>query len=186
MSDITSVENVHIEGNKLYIPEGDPEKSKEQFFRLMEQRAKILDGDTYKRTAGKNNAFGHFGLHTKIISTEKSLTNAYIIINRDDFMLNGEDYTDLIPLTIRHESYEMWIYAKRGWSLFPTPAKLEESNVVNFAHNLALREEYRYAFELGKGERLLEFMKKWTSQHNFGKDVLKKDIEAFQKAQSRS
>lgn len=85
-----------------------------------------------------------------------SLVKATISVNVDEFHLDGEDYTDLIPIVVRHEVAKIYFYAKNGYSLYNPRGR------DGGAHCLALREEWRYAVELGKVERYWEFTSKFA------------------------
>jgi hypothetical protein len=81
----------------------------------------------------------------------------------------------------------MWTYAKNGWSLSPPPERIGKENRVAVAHGLATREEYRYAFEIGKAERYLEYIKKWSSRLPAREQqrLIAENEEAYKKAGSQ-
>lgn len=92
--------------------------------------------------------------------------NPAIYVNKGAFILDDEDFSDLIPITVRHEIAEFWTYVKTGYSFSPAPPYIGIGSRVAFAHGLALREEYFFAFELGKAERYLDFVKRLSDQKN--------------------
>jgi len=60
----------------------------------------------------------------------------------------SEDFSDLIPITIEHELWELWINLRHD-SLVPD---------VKRRHLFARCNEYEYALRIGKADRLLLFM----------------------------
>ncbi|MEI7652854.1 MAG: hypothetical protein WCJ70_01060 [bacterium] len=130
MSEVSQSEPIKIEGNKLLINRGEPAKSKEAFFGIMEQRVQRLAGDSYSRLAGAGSAMGHFMGVVFQVPEGKAIEDATIYVNEDDFRVNGEDFTDVIPVTVRHETFEMWTYAKNGWSLSPPQNVLAKKTVL--------------------------------------------------------
>lgn len=86
------------------------------------------------------------------ISEEGSYINKWVTaleisVNKDLF---GEEHADLIPYAVEHEIYEIWLWAKRGY----TPQNGETR------HLLARRREYEMAMRDGKAEKLLDFDKR--------------------------
>lgn len=162
--EIGASEPIRVEGNQMVIPKGEPKATKEAFIGIMESRVQVLDRNSYARVAGAGSAMGHFGGVVYQIPEGKLIEDASIFVNEDDFHVGGEDFTDVIPVTVRHEIFEMWTYAKNGWSLSPAPERIGKENRVAVAHGLATREEYRHAFEIGKAERYLEFIRKWSNR----------------------
>lgn len=144
------------------IRKGEPTRTKEEFFRLMEQRVQKLDEPSYREKAGGFSNLGSFHGFVVLKDGRKILRDPTIYINSEDYLVNGEDFTDIIPITVRHEAFEMWTYVKNGWSLAPPPSHIGETGARGVAHGLAMRETYRYAKEIGKIERWLEFVKKWV------------------------
>jgi hypothetical protein len=184
--EIDPQEPIIAEGNKLLIPEGKPKQTREAFFRIMEDRVQRLDKNSYSSVAGYGSVFAHFSSITYKIPEGKLVEDASIYINEDDFRLYGEDFTDLIPIAVRHEIFEMWVYSKNGWSLSPVPKRIGKENRVELAHNLALREEYRFAFEIGKADRYWEFMRRYSQKlpESAQTKFLQENERAFLKAKS--
>ena len=69
-------------------------------------------------------------------------------------MINGQDYTDLMPIVLRHEMEEIWAYLESDYNPDPKSEKMTS----DLAHNLALRKEYEYAFEIGESYRYAQFI----------------------------
>lgn len=110
-----------------------------------------------------SNLFGH-GLGyfcSGVVNTDrgKVLINPSIFINPSGFVLGNTDYSDLRDIFVRHEIYELWLYAKNGWSTQSLSKQEDPNHPTHVSHNLALREQYRYAFRTGREKRLLNFIK---------------------------
>lgn len=101
------------------IHKGEPKRTKEEFFRLMEQRVQRLDETSYREKAGADNHFGHVYGVVASVPEGKVIQDPTIYLNEADFHVDGEDFTDVIPVVVRHEAFELWTYAKNGWSLAP-------------------------------------------------------------------
>jgi len=67
-----------------------------------------------------------------------------IVINKPSFIINDEDFTDIITLVIEHEIGELWYKLKRGFR--PTSA-----------HRMALIEETKLAVKLGNERKSIKF-----------------------------
>jgi len=169
------------------INRGQPAESKDAFFGIMEQRVQRLDSNSYARLAGAGAAMGRFMGVVFQVPEGKAIEDATIYVNEDDFRVNGEDFTDVIPVTVRHEIFEMWTYAKNGWSLSPPPERIGTKNRVAVAHGLATCEEYRYAFEIGKADRYLEYIEKWSSRlpERERQKLITENVEAYRKAMTQ-
>lgn len=180
-------EPVRIEGNRLVITRGEQKPTREAFFNIMESRVQILDNDSYVRVDGNNSALGHFNGVIYQVPEGKAVEDANIYINRDDFIINDNDFTDLIPVTVRHEIFEMWTYAKNGWSLSPAPDRIGKENRVAVAHGLATMAEYSYAFEIGKAERYLDFIRQWSIRlpPDYKLKIIQENEKAYSDAKSK-
>ncbi|MCX6735788.1 MAG: hypothetical protein NTZ13_01770 [Candidatus Parcubacteria bacterium] len=155
-----------MENANIFIEKERPMlENKELFYEVMGQRVQRLRGNSYTEMAGENSSMAHFGGVVCKVPEGKLIKDAVIYVNEDDFFVKGEDFTDIIPVVLRHEMFELWTYVKNGWSLSPAPKRIGNENRVSVAHGLALREEYRYAVEIGKAERYLEYIKKWSQEH---------------------
>ena len=187
MSEVSSSEPVTVEGNKLVIHRGEPARSKEAFLGIMEQRAQRLDRASYAKLAGVDSSMGHFQAAVFQVPEGKAIEDAIIYVNEDDFRINGEDFTDVIPVSVRHEAFEMWMYVKNGWSLSPPPERIGRGHRVAVAHGLATREEYRYAFQIGKAERYLEYIKNWSMRlpEAERRRFIAENEEAYKRAKSQ-
>ena len=137
---------------------------REKFFELMQPHILILDSKLFETFAGADSVMGACEILIEPSPSGKLIKTASIFINEDDFRIGDKDYTDLIPITVRHEMVEMWVHAKNGWSLYPTPQWISEDKRQVFGHTLARREEYRFAFEIGKAQRNVQFIKEWAKR----------------------
>lgn len=147
--------------NSSVVVEGSPKDAKDNFFKSLEKRTQIIDDDRFKKMFPGLYIAAFSNLIVFNENTQKKrIKGIAIYINKDDFIINSEDYSDLIPIVLRHEIAEIWYASKTGFSMSPPPKAIGKKGRAAFAHALALREEYRYAFELGKAERLLEFLTK--------------------------
>lgn len=180
MSEAHSPKPFRVEGDTLFI-EGTPKETKEAFFEEMEKRVKIVGEDEFRKVVKVKGSVAHFVATVFFGPEGKRLQDVVILVNKDRCILDGEDYTDLIPIFVRHEIAELWIYAKKGYSLFPHPESMGEEEQRNAAHRLALREHYRYAFEKGKADRFLEFFERATGRQV---EADEEEKEAYQKAKA--
>lgn len=162
----------------------DFQKERQEFFREMDSVTHIVDNDTFQQVSlerypdeAKSVAWFQFSYLQDNGKTH--LTGADIYINKDEFYLDGEDYTDLIPYIERHEKFELWMFVKEGISVKLNPDNPGEAkHSRETAHRLALRDQYRYAFLHGKADRLLEFDLK--SHEKYFREIAKipeKEIE---------
>lgn len=142
---------------------GTPNETKNEFFDLLKQESQIVDGRTF-REMFPNTYIAAFSKVTVFSDgpAKKTTEGIKVYLNKDDFIIAGKDYSDLIPIILRHEIAELWYFSKTGFSMSPPPKAIGKKGRRDFAHALALREEYGYAFKLGKADRLLEFM---TNHH---------------------
>jgi hypothetical protein len=179
---------VRVEGNKVFV-EDVPSKAKTEFYRVMEGRVNVLDREQYEEKVGQKSPHAHFVAVIFQIPEGKRANDSIIYVNRDDFIVGGEDFTDLIPISVRHEVSELWTYAKTGYSLSPPPKHIGHEGREAIGHGAALREEYAHAFELGKADRYLGFIKKWAqSRVSDSRDrnrIIEENEDAYQRAKSR-
>lgn len=155
-----------IENNDYVLLLGDPsESARKSFYQVMENRVQVVDDpEEYNQLIRKMVPTKSTGAHVYakvyVVPEAKVVAESKIYVNKADFVVNGEDYTDLIPVVVRHEVAELYIYAKRGYSFTPTPSSIHPDNVRKMAHGLALREQMRYAKKMGKIERFMEYVRK--------------------------
>jgi hypothetical protein len=172
--------------NCIFI-EGSPSQTKSGFFAILERRVVYLDQSTYEGRF-RQHGLGHCeGVVRQVGGGRgKVIENPAVYINAGVFVLDGEDYSDLIPFVVRHEIVESWTYAKTGYSLSPPPPHIGNERRATFAHGLALRKEYEYAFESGKADRLLEFIIKFITKYaGNSPSAIRENQEAYQIAKER-
>jgi len=106
---------------------------------------------------GKNGDLGSSDF--KVFQTDSGnlIIDPKIKISKDYFTVEGKDYSDLIPVIIMHECYEIWVRAKIGYALTDDD---EKSKDYEIAHQWALRREFEYAFKIGKEKKYMDFLRK--------------------------
>ncbi len=153
------------------IVEGPPAQTKAEFFKVMESRVQVLSEAEFREKVGPTPSFAHFESAVSFTRKNKRVDDAEIYINKDDFMIGQENYTDLIPIAVRHEIAELWVSAKTGYSLVPLPKWLSLDRKEAIAHGIALREEFKYAFETEQADRYLDFVKRWAESRQLSPEV---------------
>lgn len=155
-----------IEQNDYVLLLGNPsESARKSFYQVMENRVQIVDDpDEYNQLIRKMVPTKSTGAHVYakvyVHPEAKVVAESKIYVNKADFILNGEDYTDIIPVVVRHEVAELYVYAKRGYSMTPIPVSMSPEDPRKIAHGLAVREQIRYAKEIGKIDRYMEYVRK--------------------------
>ena len=143
-----------------YKIEGSMKDARQSFYELAKERIKYVTDEEarewVKNGLGIENrsttgmyTIGDETVMEGGIDVEKWIKKLKIIVNKDIFIQNGIDYSDLIPITIEHEIYESWLTAKKG--------AVTDSDVSK-KHLLARRREFLLAEQEGLGERLFEFL----------------------------
>lgn len=153
---------IYVRGENIYI-KGTPASTKEKFFEMLRNKVCLLNKNRFRDVVGERTAHACFRGVVYPSSDGKRLENAVVYVNIDDYIIDGIDYTDLIPITVQHEIAELWTYAKTGYSMSPAPKGIDREEI---AHNIALHEEYRYALQLGKAERYLDFIRRWWRKNS--------------------
>ena len=149
---------VRSEGNKIFVTGNPARETKQAFYQVMSERVRVVDEQDYRRMFPESN-MAHFNQVVYKTSEGKMIEDGEVYVCRGDFIVNGQDFTDMIPIAVRHELAEAWTYAKTGYSLSPARRAIGNEERVQIGHGLALRAEWEYAFELGKAERYLEYIK---------------------------
>ncbi len=145
-------------GKSITITGAPTKEIKAKFFEIIEGLSQKIDGDSFHGLF-PNIMFAAFGEFDVLETTQgKTSEGIRVYLNRDDFIIDGKDYSDLMPVILRHVIAQLWYVSKTGFSMSPPPEAIGKDGRGRFAYALALREEYRYAFELGKADRLLEFI----------------------------
>jgi hypothetical protein len=153
---------VEFKSNLPIIEESPSEETKDAFRQFAQEKVVIFDDteecDRFILKWMFNNKYGHTtrterspncpgqALLDKDSGNKNSKTTRdfVIIINRQSFIINNQDFSDLIPLVIEHEIMELWYDLKEG---FPPLS----------SHSLAITEETKLAVKLDKAERLFKF-----------------------------
>jgi hypothetical protein len=92
----------------------------------------------------------------------QTLEDFVIVINKPSFIIDNNDFSDLVPLVIEHEIAELWYTCKKGY----LPIE---------PHKLAIIEETKMATRIGQEERSIQF-------HDLlQKDRVKKDSELMRR-----
>lgn len=78
----------------------------------------MLSDVEFKQLFSNSSAVNFSGVVFRI-PEGKRVRDAKIFVNLDDFVVDGENFSDHIEISIMHEAAEMYIYAKLGYSLLP-------------------------------------------------------------------
>ena len=157
MSDLFAPESSFL--TTPHLIEGEPANARRSFYEIVKNRVRVVkqdDHDTFQKVATMSydnpSAFFLIGIDDVDVddNVERWLHVADISINEDYFILEKEDYRDIIPFVTEHELYEMWLTVKKG-------VKPATSDLI---HMVARRKEFELVAEAGKADRLLEFYKK--------------------------
>lgn len=144
-----------------------------EFYQTLRDRVQIVDDSQFAQffPPDQQGAFALF--EGKLLHTQqgKELVDSSIVVNKDDFHIGDEDYSDLIPIVVEHEITELWLHSKPGYSLNPPPTNMDPQWVHMYGHVLATRREWEFAVEEGKGERYLEFLKRYAKDRQMPYEV---------------
>jgi hypothetical protein len=94
---------------------------------------------------------------------DQTLEDFAIVINKQSFIIDGENFSDLIPLVVEHEIAELWFMCKGGY--LPIDP-----------HSLAIIEETKLAVVIGKEERSIRFQDLLQSDRDRKDSVLMKRV----------
>ena len=181
-------EKIAVDGSKIIIF-GTPAETKEEFFELMKARVEFMSEADFREIAGDTGEIGNFSARISCYVEGKILDKARIIVNKDSFILAGEDYSDLMPIAIHHEISELWMNAKRGFSPLPIKERNSEATRRGLSHGYALRQEYAFAYSQDKHERYLEFILKSVASFEIPERekmrILDENISAYQRVLDR-
>jgi len=144
-----------LENGSVYF-EGSPKENRAAFLAYAEPKVHILRDGEYGRKFGPRYPYARFYAQPYLDDNDiPYLTHMSISVDADAFKVEGTDYEDLIPILVTHEIEELWSFVKTGVRCGGGIIFLTDSQ----AHAHAVREQYRYAFSVGKAERYLEFLK---------------------------
>lgn len=130
---------------------------RDEFFQMMENSVTICDGNQFKRIQQLDGLESPSPIRIAVrystgLDNRVEIISGLINVNKDAFMIGREDYSDMIPMLIRHEVIEEWIKIKG----------LARDRSV--AHCVARRGEWQLAFELGEEARFSEFVDKFAGK----------------------
>lgn len=119
---LSNPENYYLK--EPYKVEGASKESREAFFEMARSRIHYATreemADFGRRTSGGDES-GTTALYIllpreKMISgsVEKWIDGLQIVVNKDAFIRDDEDFSDLIPYAVEHELYELWVKSKPG------------------------------------------------------------------------
>lgn len=139
--------------------EGTMKEAKKSFYELAKSKVKYLSWDEikkwHKETSNRDEyvTTASYILNYKTNVTEegdfeKWISNLEIVVNKDVFVINREDFSDIMPFILKHDIYEAWLSAKKGSA---------SSFDVNKKHLLARRREFLLAAEQSLEDKLFEF-----------------------------
>jgi hypothetical protein len=174
-------------GGSMYL-EGAPNESlKKDFFSFAEKRTRLSsleDKSLFIFYPHMVESPAGYLMSTSEDANSRKEVAVQVRINPELFIIDGEDYTDLIPFFRLHEYEEMWIYAKTGFSI-----NIHQHESGGIAHKRALREQYKAAFKEGKAERNLEYMQKFLMTFppvEEREQELRANWDAYEYARTRS
>jgi hypothetical protein len=161
------------ESSKLNQPhkiEGTMEEAKASLYELAKSRVKIMNDQEYSEWVKEFGSWEskHFGYSPAVAivwpkkgekigdKIEKTITHLEIAVNKDKFLIDGDDYSDIIPFVIEHELSEAWLVAKKGLG---DGSEEKENGFKKYVakHRLSVRKEFLLAEQLGLGEKLFEW-----------------------------
>lgn len=138
---------------------GDINQFTRKYYILAKNKVKIVNSKDYydfeeKYFGDKKGITASYNISYEGIEENNfmkmKIKNLQIILNRDSFTLDGEDYSDLIPYIIEHEIFESLLFVKPGY----------KTRDLDKNHLLARKRQYSLAKQDGKLDRLFEFHKK--------------------------
>ncbi len=141
---------------------GDPLSAKESFYKLAASNVHYMS--SYEMFMWKiendmrlNLSPGSFAISVRYNNSnpgdvKRWVASLDIVINKDMFLIKGEDFSDCIPYVLEHEVYEAWLFAKKGIG-----SSLNEET----RHLLSTRHTFLTATRDGVGDRLYEFSMKF-------------------------
>lgn len=144
-----------IEGETLVLS-GTPAESRREFLEYARPEVYFYRNGEYQRRYGEHFPYARFRVgEVWYLDGAFKIADLSVSIDLDAFNHNGDSYQDLIPIAVTHELEEMWSIYKpgircRGGNIFQMNSK---------AHYYALRQQYRYAFSVGKADRYIHFLR---------------------------
>lgn len=141
---------------------GDPRDAKDKFLQFAKGCVLELDHQEAVRVGVPAwMPAGHIerisGIWSPVSGEKRFVDNLRIYLDKQAFIVQGMDYSYLVPYIIEHEIQEIWVLAKTGINLSKCPDKTQR---VMMAHRIAVRREYKMALKDGVAEKCLDFAKK--------------------------
>lgn len=130
-------------------------------------------------TEGESEDFGFADFEVVQTDSGNLIIDPKIYISKDYFIVGEEDYSDLIPIIIRHECYEVWVQAK---TVVVSRDEGGDGEDYALAHERALEKEFEYAFEIGKAEKYMEFFCRCAEKGIIDKESLAEAQENYDRA----
>lgn len=168
----------------------DPNVSMEEFFHLAEDILEDPNAEIVEAHGGCTHKYIYFmdkvayeylrenaqeddntiAFYTYKRDENGKLEDIEIVINVSAFYRNGEDYTDLIPIVIRHEVAELYHYLKNF-----------DSESDGTSHKLAVNEEFKLALSKGKADRYMELAMIWAQELSSPRkeDFIQEHLDAY-------
>lgn len=150
---------------------GNEVKDKEEFFRKATNEIRILEKDDFYDWLGRNNKYfvggvtGYFFIR-RDPNDVNTILGFDCALNKVMYLINGVDYSDIIPILVTHELNEGWDVASKF--LYPK----EKSNNAHFEARVA---ELREVEERGLTEKYF----KWIEELGVPKTYLDELNEAL-------
>jgi hypothetical protein len=159
--------------------DGDMSKSKESFYELAKSKIKYLTDAEFKVWSGQNPGINDDSSNATYIlsgkyvkdtdgNVENLVTNLEIAINRDAFIVDGEDYSDVVPFVVEHEIFEIWLTAKKG---------IASGYSIDTKHHLALRRSYQFARGENMVKRLYEYCTRKVPENKNEHDQILRELK---------
>jgi len=149
--------------------DGTMEESKASLYELAKSRVRLLNDEEYLAWCKEFEWWGKIAKKSPAVTVvwptsggkvdgkmEKIITHLEIVVNKDKFQIDGEDYSDIIPFVVEHELSEAWLRAKKGLG-DGSDLKKDAFEKYVAKHRLSLRREFLLAEQNGLGEKLFNF-----------------------------
>lgn len=171
--------------------EGTMKEAKTSLYELAKNRVRFLSDQEFSAWCREFGPWGEEAVKSPAVMVvwprggkevegkiEKVITHLEIVINKEKFQIDGEDYSDIIPFAIEHELYETWLKVKKGLGDGSDDKNNGFQNYIA-KHKLSLRREFLLAEQAGLGEKIFKFHTKLRPED-------KEDcLEALKKAKEK-
>lgn len=159
-------------------------KAKKDFYEMVKPRVLIVGRDRYYQTALEKYPIATSAVLYKLEKKSISFADLYVLINKDDFYIRGQDYTDVMETTKRHELAEIYRLGFLKHEVWKRGFDPNDERISDQAHLAALGEQYRFAFDTGVETRLLEYIKSFVNVNmpqERGRQVIIDNVQTFEK-----